>query len=80
MTKAAPNRANALKLMEWLSGDQAQKIYAAANGEYPINPKLSASELVASWGTFTPDDTPLADIARLRGTSLKLTEIVDFDG
>jgi iron(III) transport system substrate-binding protein len=80
MTKAAPNRANALKLMEWLLGDQAQKIYAKANGEYPINPKLSASELVASWGTFTPDDTPLADIARLRGTSLKLTEIVGFDG
>lgn len=80
MTKAAPNRENALTLMEWLSGDEAQKIYAEANGEYPINPKLSASDLVASWGTFTPDDTPLADIAKLRGASLKLTETVDFDG
>jgi iron(III) transport system substrate-binding protein len=80
MTKAAPNRENALELMEWLSGDQAQQIYAEANGEYPINPKLSASDLVASWGSFTPDDTSLADIAKLRGASLKLTEIVDFDG
>ena len=80
MTKSAPNKANALALMEWLSGDEAQKIYAEANGEYPVNPKLSASDLVASWGTFTPDDTPLADIANLRGASLKLTEIVDFDG
>lgn len=80
MTKAAPNKENALALMEWLSGDQAQKIYAEANGEYPINPKLEASELVASWGAYTPDDTPLAEIAKLRGASLKLTEIVDFDG
>jgi iron(III) transport system substrate-binding protein len=80
MTKAAPNRENALKLMEWLSGDQAQQIYAEANGEYPINPNLTASDLVASWGTFNPDDTPLADIAKLRDASLKLTQIVDFDG
>ena len=34
MTKAAPNKDNALKLIEWLSGDTAQKIYAEANGEY----------------------------------------------
>jgi len=79
MTKAAPNRDNALKLMEWLSGDQAQKIYAEANGEYPINPNLSASDLVASWGDFTRDDTSLAEIAALRSKSLKLTEIVAFD-
>jgi len=80
MTKSAPNRENALKLMEWLSGDTAQKIYAQANGEYPINPNLTASEMVASWGSFTPDTTPLADIANLRDTALKLTQIVDFDG
>ena len=79
MTKSAPNKQNALKLMEWLSGDEAQKIYAEANGEYPINPKLSASKLVVSWGEFTPDDTPLIEIAKLRPASLKLTEIVAFD-
>jgi iron(III) transport system substrate-binding protein len=80
MTKAAPNKENALALMEWLSGDVAQKIYAEANGEYPVNPNLTASDLVASWGEFNPDDTPLSEIAKLRGASLKLTEIVDFDG
>ena len=36
MTKAAPNRENALKFMEWLSGDTAQKIYAETNHEYPV--------------------------------------------
>lgn len=79
MTKASPNKSNALKLMEWLSGDTAQKIYAEINGEYPVNPNLSPSELVASWGTFTPDNTPLIEIAKLRPASLKLTEIVAFD-
>jgi iron(III) transport system substrate-binding protein len=79
MTKASPNKDNALKLIEWLSGDTAQEIYAEANGEYPVNPNLTPSELVASWGTFTPDDTPLVKIAKLRPASLKLTEIVAFD-
>lgn len=79
MTKAAPNKENALKLMEWLSGDQAQKIYAEANGEYPINPTLTASDLVASWGEFTRDELPLIEIAKLRPTSLKLVETVGFD-
>ena len=50
-----------------------------ANGEYPVNPNLTPSDLVASWGTFTPDDTPLAKIAKLRPASLKITEIVAFD-
>lgn len=80
LTKAAPNKENAIKLMEWLSSDTAQEIYAEQNGEYPLKPGTKASELVASWGSFTPDDKPLIDIAKLRPASLKLIEIVDFDG
>ncbi len=80
MTKAAPNPENALKLMEFLSGDTAQALYAEANYEYPLNPDIPPSPLVAGWGEFTPDPTSLADIARLRGEALRLVELVDFDG
>jgi iron(III) transport system substrate-binding protein len=79
MTKAAPNRAAALKLMEWLSGDAAQKIYAETNYEYPVKPGVARSDLVASWGDFTPDPKPLTDIAALRPAALRLIEAVDFD-
>lgn len=80
MTKAAPNRDNALKFMEWLSGDAAQKIYAETNFEYPVKPGVARSALVASWGEFTPDGKSLSELAGLRGTALKLIEEVDFDG
>ena len=80
MTKAAPNKDNALKLMEFLSSPEAQQIYAEANYEYPIAPGTSPDALVASWGSFTPDDTNLMDLARLRPDALKLIEEVDFDG
>lgn len=80
MTRAAPNRDNALKFMEWLSGDTAQKIYAETNYEFPVKPGVAKSELVASWGEFTADTTPLADIAAARPAALKIMETVDFDG
>lgn len=80
MTKAAPNRAAALKLMEWLSSDRAQAIYADRNYEYPVKPGVKVNPLVASWGTFVPDTIDLSAIARARATALKLVERVDFDG
>jgi iron(III) transport system substrate-binding protein len=80
MTKSAPNRENALKFMEWLASDEAQRIYAETNYEFPVKPGVERSDLVKSWGEFTPDATPLADIAKARATALKIMETVDFDG
>ena len=79
MTKAAPDHDAALKLMEWLSSDAAQKIYAETNYEFPVKPGVPSSELVQSWGTFTPDSLTLAEVAAMRPDALKLIEEVDFD-
>ncbi len=79
MTKAAPNHDAALKLMEWLSSDEAQKIYAETNYEFPVEPGVERSALVKSWGEFTPDSLSLADVAAQRPAALKLIEEVDFD-
>ncbi|MFA5580940.1 MAG: Fe(3+) ABC transporter substrate-binding protein [Paracoccaceae bacterium] len=80
MTKAASNRDEALQFMEFLTSPRAQEIYAEANFEYPIAPDTTPSDIVQSWGTFTPDAVNLMDLARLRADALRLTEIVDFDG
>ena len=80
MTKSAPNRDNALKMMEFLSSPKAQEIYAEANYEYPVAPGSEPAALVKSWGDFTPDDTNLMDLAKLRPDALKLIQEVDFDG
>lgn len=80
MTKAAPNRENALKLMEFLASPGGQELYAEINNEYPIAPGTKASDLVAGWGEFTPDTVNLMDLAKLRPDALRLAEEVDFDG
>ncbi len=79
MTKAAPNHDAALQLMEWLSSDEAQRIYAETNFEFPVKDGVARSELVQSWGAFVPDTLPLAEVAAKRSEALKLIETVDFD-
>ncbi|NVO23650.1 Fe(3+) ABC transporter substrate-binding protein [Donghicola mangrovi] len=80
MTKSAPNHDNAVKLIEFLASPKGQEIYAEANSEYPISPESKPSELVASWGTFTPDSLDLRELANLRDDALRITQEVDFDG
>lgn len=80
MTKAAPNKENALKMMEFLSSPAAQAIYAEANAEYPIAPGTEPDALVKGWGSFTADTVNLMDLARLRPEALRLIETVNFDG
>lgn len=80
MTKAAPNQEAALKLMEWLSSDKAQQIYAETNNEFPVKPGVARSELVQSWGDFTADSLALTDVAAQRAAALKIMETVNFDG
>ncbi len=79
LTKAAPNKENAIRLMEFLVSAEAQAIYAEANNEYPVLEGARTSELVASWGAFTADTIDLSDVAAHRPTALRIMEEVDFD-
>jgi iron(III) transport system substrate-binding protein len=79
LAKHAPNKANALKLMEFLASDDAQKLYATANNEYPVNPKVPASAIVQSWGVLKADPLPLDNIAKYRKRASELVDKVNFD-
>ncbi len=79
MTKSAPNKAAALKLMEWLTSDEAQRIYAEKNHEFPVKAGVARSALVQSWGEFTPDSVSLSEVAAARPAALKIMEEIDFD-
>ncbi len=79
LAKNAPNRDNAVKLMEFLSGDEAQKIYAELNYEYPLEPGIEASELVKSFGDLKPDTLPLDEIAKFRTKASEMVDEVGYD-
>ena len=79
MTKHAPNKANAIKLMEFLTSRKAQGIYANVNNEYPIDPNVKASPLLESWGKFPRDTVSLDTIAKNRSAALKIVNTVRYN-
>ena len=79
MTKYAKNPENALKLIEFMTDNKAQNMYASVNMEYPVKPGVELSSLVASWGNFTEDSLPLDEISKYHPLALKLIDEVKFD-
>lgn len=79
LTKASPNRDNAVALMEFLSGDLAQQMYAEQNFEYPVKPGAQWSGLLKSWGSFKTDSLNLAKIAKNSGEATKIVNEVGFN-
>lgn len=79
LAKNAPNKENALKLMEFLSEGEAQKIYAEQVFEYPVLPGVETSEVVKSFGEIKPDTLPLAKIAANRKKASELVDKVGYN-
>ena len=79
LTANAPNKDYALKLMEFLAGDEAQMLYAQGNYEYPVNPAVAVDPIVKSWGSFTPDKLNVADVAKHEAAAAKLIDEVGFN-
>lgn len=60
ITKYAPNKENAIKLIEYLSEEEAQSILANLNYEFPINDRVAKVPLHEAWGEFKTDDINLS--------------------
>jgi len=74
ITKHAKNRDAAIKLLEWLSSEEAQQQFAALNMEYPVNPAVAADAVVAAWGDFKGDDLNVAEAGKLQAEAIKLMD------
>ncbi|MCR6662584.1 MAG: Fe(3+) ABC transporter substrate-binding protein [Luteimonas sp.] len=79
VAKHAPNRDNAVKLLEYLVSDEAQSLYAKANYEYPVKAGVELDPVVASFGEMTVDALPLTEIAKHRKQASELVDRVGFD-
>ncbi|NLW96825.1 MAG: extracellular solute-binding protein, partial [Xanthomonadaceae bacterium] len=79
VARHAPNRDNAVKLLEYLVSDEAQSLYARANYEYPVKAGVELDPVVASFGAMKVDALPLTEVARHRRQASELVDKVGFD-
>jgi len=79
VTASAKNKAGAIRLIEFLTADRAQKIYAEVNFEYPVAPGVALPPLVAGWGAFKADKVFLSNVAEQRKLATRMMDRVRFD-
>jgi iron(III) transport system substrate-binding protein len=78
VTRHAKNPAGAIKLLEWLSGAEAQRIYADANMEYPVNPGVKPDPVVAGWGGFKQNALNVARAGELQAAAVRLMDRASY--
>lgn len=79
LTRQAPNRANALKLMEFLASRPAQELYSSETDEYPVLPDAEPSAILKRFGQMKVEDLPISELAGLRKQALDIVEKVQFN-
>jgi iron(III) transport system substrate-binding protein len=74
IARHAKHEAAAIKLLEWLSSEKAQNLYADVNLEYPANPKVKSDATVAAWGNFKPNLINVAQAGALQAKAVMLMD------
>ena len=78
VTKYAKNRENAIKLIEFLSGKEAQQTLADLNYEYPINPEANKASILRTWGDFKVDTVELYKLGEYNSKAVKIFDEVGW--
>jgi len=80
VAKNAPQRANAVKLLEFLVSEPAQALYAQTNYEYPVRKGVALDPIIGQTiGELKVDPLPLTEIAKYRKQASALVDKVGFD-
>lgn len=74
VTRNAPHKDEAVKLLEFLVTPEAQRVFAEANFEYPVTPGVEATGVIRDLGAFKEDSRPLATIGESAAEAVRLMD------
>lgn len=74
VTRHARNVENAVALLEFLTGEEAQGVFAEANQEYPVHPNVPWSATLLSWGAFQADTLDLTVLGELNDAAVRIAD------
>ena len=79
VTRYAKRKNNAIKLIEWLSSQKGQKLFANINMEYPVNRKVKAHKILQDWGKFKQMKINVKKAGELRRESVRLMKEINYE-
>src|SRR5690554_6411160 len=79
VTKHAPNKENAIRLIEYLTEVEAQGILSDLNFEFPINPNVEKSSFHQSWGDFKADEINLSILGENNNEAVMIFDRVGWE-
>jgi iron(III) transport system substrate-binding protein len=74
VTRHAQNPEGAVALLEWLTSDAANTLFATRTLEFPANPESAADASLAEWSGFEPNPVNVASLGYLQEDAIKLAE------
>ena len=78
IVKTTKNKTNAIKLLEYLSSEDAQDFYASANKEYPILKGALVHNAIRDWGEFSEDEINVSKLGSLQKEAVFLAQEVGY--
>ena len=78
IVKTTKNKTNAIKLLEYLSSEDAQDFYASANKEYPILKGALVHDAIRDWGEFSEDEINVSKLGSLQKEAVFLAQEVGY--
>ncbi len=79
MLKHAPNKEAAVKFLEYLASDEAQRYFADGNNEWPVVQGVKVSNpALEALGTFKSDSINVADLGKYQPQAQKLVDRSGF--
>jgi iron(III) transport system substrate-binding protein len=78
VARNAPNKAQAVRFLEYLASDEAQRHFAEGNNEYPVAPGIEANEALRSLGSFKIDPVNVAVYGKNQAQAQKIFDRVGW--
>lgn len=74
VTRYAPHKDEAVRLLEFLVRKDSQAELAQGNYEYPVRRDVPASDIIASWGEFKADKVNVSELGRLNADAVRIMD------
>ena len=79
LVKWSNNKGSSIKLLEWLSSDKAQEMYAKANKEYPTVDGIPLHPVIEAWGGFKEDLIQVDKLGSMQSDAVFIAQTAGYN-